>query len=61
MKECMLCGDECESVLWECPAYGSVRADFVLQLLASLGGSYSRFEARSSFEKASFILMGRAF
>ena len=31
----MLCGDECESVcdvLWECPAYSTVRAD-LLQIM----------------------------
>ena len=38
-KECVLCGDECESVshaLWDCSAY---RAQFLLKLKASLGGS----------------------
>ena len=31
MKECLLCDDECESVshvLWECPAYSSLRSNF---------------------------------
>ena len=31
MKECLLCGDECESVshvLWECPAYNICKSDF---------------------------------
>ena len=59
-KECMLCRDECESVshvLWECPAYSSISANFVMQLQAGLGGSYSHFEARSSFEKASFTFI----
>ena len=35
-------------VLLECPAYGSIRANFVLQLQASSDGS--GFEARSCFE-----------
>ena len=54
-----VCGGECESVshvLWECPAYHSIRAEFLLQLWASLGDSYARFEAMSSFKKASFVL-----
>ena len=32
-KECVLCGNECESVshvLWECSAYSNSRADFLL-------------------------------
>ena len=58
-KECVLCGDECESVshtLWDCSAYTSIRAQFLLKLKASLGGSYARFEAMSSLDKSSFIL-----
>ena len=48
-KECVSCGDECESVshtLWDCSAYRSIRAQFLLKLQASLGGtcSYARFE-----------------
>ena len=34
-KECLLCGDECESVshvLWECPAYNICRSDFTVKL-----------------------------
>ena len=34
-KECVLCGNECESVshvLWECSAYSNSRADFLLKL-----------------------------
>ena len=44
----MLCVDECESVshtLWDCSAYRSIRAPFLVKLQASLGGSYARFEA----------------
>ena len=58
-KECVLCGDECESVshtLWDCSAYTSIRAQFLLKLKASLGGSYARFEAMSSLDKSSFVL-----
>ena len=55
----MLCGDECESVshtLWDCSAYTSIRAQFLLKLKASLGGSYARFEAMSNLDKSSFVL-----
>ena len=44
---CVLCGDECESVshtLWDCSAYTSIRAQFLLKLKASLGGSYASYE-----------------
>ena len=37
-KECVLCGNECESVshvLWECSAYCNSRADFLLKLRRS--------------------------
>ena len=37
------------------------RAYFVLQLWASRGGSYSRFEAMSSFVHLRKRVMGRAF
>ena len=32
MKECLLCDNECESVLWECPAYSSLREVFLVAL-----------------------------
>ena len=34
-KECLLCDVECESVshvLWDCPAYASIRSAFMLEL-----------------------------
>ena len=55
-KECVLCGDECESVshtLLDCSAYASIRAQFLLKLKASLGGSYARFEPMSSLARSS--------
>ena len=58
-KECVLCGDECERVshtLWDCSAYTSIRAQFLVKLKASLGGSYARFETMSSLDKSSFVL-----
>ena len=47
-KECELCGNECESVshvLWECSAYSSSRADFLLKLQERLGKGFERFDA----------------
>ena len=38
--ECVLCGDECESVvhaLWECPAYKDSREEFMIKLRSTLG------------------------
>ena len=54
-KECVLCGDECEC-LWECPAYRTIRDDFLQNLQDCLGGSFSHFEAMNSLEKALFVL-----
>ena len=42
--ECTLCGAECESVvhvLWECSAYSSSRASFLLNLEELLGDRYA--------------------
>ena len=47
-KECVLCGNECESVshvLWECSAY---RADIFLKLQEKLGNGFKRFDALDS-------------
>ena len=49
--ECALCGAECESVvhvLWECSAYSSSRASFLLKLEELLGDRYADFEALNS-------------
>ena len=59
VRKSVLCGDKCESVshtLWDCSAYTSIRAQFLLKLKASLGGSYARFETMSSLDKSSFVL-----
>ena len=42
--------------LWDCSAYTSIRAQFLLKLKASLGGSYARFETMSSLDKSLFVL-----
>ena len=57
MKECLLCGDECESVshvLWECSAYSSLRSNFLVALHGNLG--FEHFQSLDSFRKACFIL-----
>ena len=44
-KECLLCDAECESVshvLWDCPAYASIRSAFMLELRRELGDSTFR-------------------
>ena len=46
-SECILCGAECESmvhVLWECSAYSSSRASFMVKLEDLLGDKYADFE-----------------
>ena len=60
-KECELCGNECESVshvLWECSAYSSSRADFLLKLQEKLGNGFEHFDALDSLGKSYFILGG---
>ena len=51
-KECVLCGNECESVshvLRECSAYYSnSRAGFLLKLQEELGNRFERFDALDS-------------
>ena len=52
MKECLLCDDECKSVshvLWECPAYSSLRRNFLVALQEKLGddGFYPCFTSEA--------------
>ena len=45
-KECLLCDAECESVshvLWDCPAYVSIRSAFMLELRRELGDRFEHF------------------
>ena len=59
-KECLLCDAECESVshvLWDCPAYVSIRSAFMLELRRELG---DRFEHFQSLEKSSYVLGSEA-
>ena len=46
--ECLLCDAECESVnhvLWDCPAYASIRSAFMLELRRELGDRFEYFES----------------
>ena len=55
----MLCDDECESVahvLWDCPAYTSIRNGFMGELSHLIGSKYSEFLSCNSLEKTSFVL-----
>ena len=58
-RQCKLCRGECESVvhvLWECPAYDSIRNNFMVELENLLGGRFGEFSTLDHFNKASFIL-----
>ena len=50
-----MCDAECESVshvLWDCPAYASIRSAFVLELRRELGDRFEHFQSLDSFEKS---------
>ena len=62
-KECLLCDAECESVshvLWDCPAYASIRSAFMLELRRELGDKFERFQSLDSFAKSSYVLGSEA-
>ena len=62
-KECLLCDAECESVshvLWDCPAYVSIRSAFMLELRRELGDRFEHFQSLYSFEKSSYVLGSEA-
>ena len=49
--ECLLRGDECESVshvLWECSAYNICRSDFTAKLQDFLGEGFQDFQSLDS-------------
>ena len=58
-SQCVLCDDECESVahvLWDCPAYTSIRNNFMEELSLLIGSKYSEFVSFNSLEKTSFVM-----
>ena len=62
-KEFLLCDAECESVshvLWDCPAYASIRSAFMLELRRELGDRFEHFQSLDSFEKSSYVLGSEA-
>ena len=57
------CDAECESVshvLWDCPAYDSIRSAFMLELRRELGDRFEHFQSLDSFEKSSYVLGSEA-
>ena len=57
--ECVLCGDECESVvhvLWEYPAYTNSREEFMITLRSTLEEAFKDFKALDNIERASYVL-----
>ena len=59
MKEWLLCENECESVshvLWECPADGTLRNNFLVALQGMLGDEFEHFQSLGCFEKECCML-----
>ena len=56
MKECLLCDDEFETVshvLWECPAWSSLRTNFLVALQGVLGDDgFEHFQSLDSFQES---------
>ena len=55
---CLVMSVRVSVVSWECVAYSSSRADFLLKSKDKLGNGFERFDALDSLEKSSFILIG---
>ena len=51
--ECVLCSDECESVV---NVYKDSREEFMIKLRSTLGEAFKDFEALDNNERASFVL-----
>ena len=43
-------------VLWDCPAYASIKSAFMLELRRELGDRFERFQSLDSFEESSYVL-----
>ena len=43
-------------MLWECPAYDTIRSTFMEDLDKLLGGSFEEFSALNTFERTGFVL-----
>ena len=47
-------------MLWDCPAYASVRSAFMSELRRELGDRFEHFQSLDSFEKSSYVLGSEA-
>ena len=47
-------------MLWDCPAYVSIRSAFMLELRRELGDRFEHFQSLDSFEKSSYVLGSEA-
>ena len=43
-------------MLWDCPAYASIRSAFMLELRRELGDRFEHFQSRDSFAKSFYVL-----
>ena len=43
-------------MLWDCPAYASIRSAFMLELRRELGDMFEHFQSLDSFAKSSYVL-----
>ena len=46
-------------MLWDCPAYVSIRSAFMLELRRELGDRFEHFQSLDSFEKSSYVRHGK--
>ena len=47
-------------MLWDCPAYASIRSAFMLELRRELGDRFEHFQSRDSFAKSFYVLGSEA-
>ena len=43
-------------MLWDCPAYASIRSALMLELRRELGDKFEHFQSLDSFAKSSYVL-----
>ena len=47
-------------MLWDCPAYASIRSAFMLELRRELGDGFEHFQSLDSFAKSYYVLGSEA-
>ena len=47
-------------MLWDCPAYASIRSAFMLELRSELGDRFEHFQSRDSFATSFYVLGSEA-